>query len=342
MLFGKKKRDKKTEAEKKEKEKILLEKAAIEEEIKRLKEEKKRLEEEKEEEPFVVPEMDADELENHAIMLRIKGKTKEAFACNYKAAEMGSCCSQYFCGEKFGENGDFEKAAFWFEKAAENGHLSAIYDLSKLILSGKAKMNGRFFALLKEKAKYDDPGSCYYFGMMHYYGKGTEKDFPKAYYFIEKSSLLEYSGADTSLLEEAKNQYVFENGADSIYGFYRKVSEMFASETGRAFYKEKADEYREKAFKPIEITVTFEPGQEIYIDGTFASDEGRFEEAFELYRKAAGLGYSPAMASCAFCYIDGKGVLQNMEAAKLFALAGAKSGDLTCKLILKNYFNETV
>ena len=30
------------------------------------------------------------------------------------------------------------------------------------------------------------------------------------------------------------------------------------------------------------------------------------------------------------------------EAEKLFALAGAKSGDLTCKLILKNYFNETV
>ena len=334
LFFGNKS---KKEEQKKELQKIRKEKAKVLEEQKKLTETKKT------KEPFAVPEMEASDLENYAIKLKIGGRTEDAFACTVKAAELGSCRSQYACGEASLEKGDFEKAAFWFEKAAEQGHFGAVFDLSKMILAGDAKMTDKFFAVLEEKAKYDNPQSCHYLGLMYYYGKGTEKDYPKAYFLIEKAKLFGYSDEETdNFLVMAKNQYMFKNGADSIYGFYGKLKKLYEKETGRAFYKEKAAEYMKKSFKPIKADITFEPGEEVYINGIEAKNEGRFEEAFELYRKAAGMGYAPAMTACAYCCIDGEGVPKNLEAARYFAIAGAKLGDIDCKLILKNYFNETV
>ena len=349
MLFGRKKKEKETELIAKKKEKLLAEKAMLLEEMKKLEEERKKLEEaQKPKEPFVVPEMEASDLENYAIKLKIEGRTEEAFACIQKAAEKGSCSSQYKCGEKALENGDFEKAAFWFEKASKQNHFGAIADLAKLIIEGKAKITESFFAVITEKAKYDDSIGCYYLGFMHCFGKGAEKDLPKAYYLIEKAKLLDFQKRTAEPysiddhLEKIKSDYIFENGPDSIYKFYKKISDMYASETGRAFYKEKAVEYMKKSFKPVKVNIEFEPGEEVYIDGIKAANEGRYEEAFELYRKAVDLGYTKALATCAYCCIDGKGVPKNLEAARLFALAGAKRGDVDCKIILYNVFHESV
>ncbi len=346
MLFGKKKKEEKAKAAAKERERIIAEKASVLNEIKKLEEEKRKLEEQrKPKEPFALPDMEAADLENYAIKLKIEGRKEDAFACIKKAAELGSCRAQYTCGEDSLEKGNFEKAAFWFKKAAEKGHLSAITDLSKMILAGTADMTADFFGLLEEKAKYDNSASCYYLGQMYYYGKGTEKDYPKAYYFIEKSSLLEYYGADTSFLAKAKNQYMFANGTDSIYGFYKKVSHLFAAETGRAFYKEKAVEYMKLSLKGIQsfdADTEIDLGEELYTDAAEADHEGRHEEAFELFRKSANFGYVPAMLACALCCFDGKGTPKNLEAAKLFAISGAKSGDLTCRIFLKKQFDTEI
>lgn len=349
MLFGRKKKKNEAEILAEKKAKLLAEKTMLLEEMKKFEEERKALEEAgKPKEPFVVPEMEAADLENYAIKLKIEGRTEDAFACKVKAAEKGSCRSQYECGEKALENGDIEKAAFWFKKAAEQNHFGAIADLSKLILEGKAKMTESFFAVISEKAKYDDSLCCYYLGFMHYFGKGAEKDLPKAYYLIEKAELLDFKKRALEpypiddYLEKIKKDYAFENGADSIYKFYKKVSDMYAAETGSIPYKEKAIEYMKKSFKPVKVSIEFEPGEEVYIDGIEAANEGRYEEAFELYRKAVDLGYIKALAQCAYCCIDGKGVPKNLEAARLFALAGAKRGDVDCRMILYYVFNESV
>ena len=349
MLFGRKKKEKEAEISARKKAELLAEKAALQEEIRKLEEERKKLlETQKPKEPFVVPEMEAADLENYAIKLKIEGRTEEAFACVQKAAERGSCSSQYKCGEKALENGDFEKAVFWFQKAAKQDHFGAIVDFSKLIIEGKAKMTESFFAVISEKAKYDDAIGCYYLGFMHYFGKGTEKDLPKAYYLIEKSKLLDFqkrAAEPYSIddhLEKIKSDYISENGPDSIYKFYKKISDMYASETGSISYKEKAVEYMKKSFKPVKVNIEFEPGEEVYIDGIEAANEGRYEEAFKLYRKAVDLGYTKALAKIAYCCINGEGVPKNLEAARLFAIAGAKHGDVDCKIILYHVFNESV
>ena len=101
MLFGRKKKEKEAEISARKKAELLAEKAALREEIRKLEEERKKLlETQKPKEPFVVPEMEAADLENYAIKLKIEGRTEEAFACIEKAAEKGSCNSQYKCGEK--------------------------------------------------------------------------------------------------------------------------------------------------------------------------------------------------------------------------------------------------
>ena len=363
MLFGRKKKEKEAELLARKKAEILAEKAALQEEIRKLEEERKKLlEAQKPKEPFVVPNMEADDLENYAIKLKAEGRTGDAFACIQKAAEMGSSGSQYKCGEAALENGDFEKAAFWFEKAAEQKHVSAAFELGKIYLFEESK-----------------------------------KDVLKAYFWLKTAELMDCRYAELPEYIEKADKEGLGNELSEFAEFYYKVGKMFFEEgvaygsiqvakeklfSAESLGHKKAAELYESVERKLEKN---EPYAIVSIKykGSNAGEQAanaarehfikrQFKEAFEFYRFAAD--YIPeAKYMCAMMLIEGKGIPKDpegaifwlekaaelylkkayfplaelyygkntpeaLEKAKLWYKKAAECGDLDAKAILENKF----
>ncbi len=298
MLFGKKKRDKKEEL-KAEIERIRAEKAALEEELRKLSEKEKKAKE-----PFVVPEMDAAELENYAITLKIEGRTEDAFACILKAAEKGSCRSQYTCGEKAFESGNFEKAAFWFENAAKNGHISAAFELGKIYLFEESKKDVLKAYFWFETAELM---GCQISGLQEYLKKANDEglgyelsEFAEFDYKVGKMFFEE--GIAPGSVQVAKNRLY----SAKILG-HQKAAELYESVERKL---EKND--------PYAIVGTKYKGETA---GEQAANMAReyflkreFSEAFNLYRFAAGY-LLEAKYMCAMMLIEGKGTPKDPDGA---------------------------
>ncbi len=363
MLFGRKKKEKEAEILARKKAEILAEKAALQEEIRKLEEERKKLlEAQKPKEPFVVPKMEADDLENYAIKLKAEGRTGDAFACIRKAAEMGSCRSQYNCGEAALENGDIEKAVFWFRKAAEQKHVSAAFELGKIYLF-----------------------------------EGSKKDVLKAYFWLKTAELMDCQYSKLPEYIEKANKEGLGNELSEFAEFDYKVGKMFFEE-GVAYgsiqvakekllraeslgHKKAAELYESVERKlekndPYAIVSTKYKGSNAGEQAANAAREyfikRQFKEAFELYRFAAD--YIPeAKYMCAMMLIEGKGIPKDpegaifwlekaaelylkkayfplaelyygkntpeaLEKARLWYKKAAECGDLDAKAILENKF----
>lgn len=67
---------------------------------------------------------------------------KEALKCIEDGAGAGDAFCQYYLGSLYYDNGDFvdndcEKAAFWWNRAAQNGYVKAFYRIGVALLNGE-------------------------------------------------------------------------------------------------------------------------------------------------------------------------------------------------------------
>lgn len=99
--------------------------------------------------------------------------------------------SQYNMGTKYFKQNDFEKAKYWFEKAAENGDVDSQYQL----------------------------------GNIHLQGMGTQKDMSKALYWYEKAALNNHSQSQHNMGMFYMQGEVVNKDEDIAHDWFKKAAE---------------------------------------------------------------------------------------------------------------------
>lgn len=96
-----------------------------------------------------------------------------------------------------GTEKDFQKARYWFNKAAELGSASAYCKIGCMIRNGEGVIADPAAAVIyfERSAGMGDREAMYYLGVSYQYGMGLNKNIGKAVDYLKKSSELGYSAA---------------------------------------------------------------------------------------------------------------------------------------------------
>ncbi|MBR2042466.1 MAG: sel1 repeat family protein [Oscillospiraceae bacterium] len=283
------------------KEKLLAEKAALEAEAAEIEKEAELLKQKeaekakakpapeakpavKIEEPPKKPEETDEELFARANRLYNSKNYAEAFPIYEKLAGKGMTKAQQYCAEMYyfgtGTEKNPEKAFYLFGKAAEGGDEKGAYDLAVFYNVGEIVEKDKkkaFFWFEKSAGKGYAPAQ-YVVGKAYVYGEGTEQNYDKAVFWLEK----------------AANQ-----GNEKASKLLRQLKAALAEEE-----KRKAEE--EKASKEDEIFFSSMDGEKLFYYGNGLYNEGKKEDAFDCYIKAAEKGDSYAMCAAAEMLFGGE------------------------------------
>jgi TPR repeat protein len=112
-----------------------------------------------------------------------------------KAAQCGDAKGMFYAGilymEGFLIEQNYEKAMFWFEKAALKKYEDAIYMLGKIYRDGKCGVKKdlkKAIEMFEKAAQEGSRAAVTCLGKAYLYGDGVEKDYMKAVnYFLENS-----------------------------------------------------------------------------------------------------------------------------------------------------------
>ena len=98
---------------------------------------------------------------------------------------------------------DKTKGAYWYEKAAEQGHVGAQSSLGRLYFSGEGvqeDLSKAAYWYLKA-AKQGDAGSQHVIGLMYAHGMGLKEDKTKALMWMKKADAQGYEEAKYDLFK---------------------------------------------------------------------------------------------------------------------------------------------
>lgn len=114
-------------------------------------------------------------------------------------AEQGDADAQVYLGNKYlqgeGVPQNYTEALTWFEKAAQNGNLSAqkaLADIYREGVLGVPQNPALAFKWMMAAANQQDAEAMYWVGMFHYNGTGTPKNDAKAFAYTLKAAEAEY------------------------------------------------------------------------------------------------------------------------------------------------------
>lgn len=177
-----------------------------------------------------------------------------------KLAETGDVSAQYRLAEQYIHGKNFTKAAYWYEKAATQGHIAAQVKLACLYYDGSG-INQNYTKALELFKRASDTGKSstadYYLAIMYMLGRGVERNYEKtAKYLInlvdqgDKNAikLLAYmyyagKGVPQSYEEAAK---LYDRAYDSTSVIINMAS-MYEQGLGVPLDYDMADKLREKA-----------------------------------------------------------------------------------------------
>lgn len=149
-------------------------------------------------------------------------------------AESGDCIAQkllgniYLCGHVGRQ--DYEKAVYWYEKAANQGDVDSQCRLSYMYYLGEGVQEDFTKAAYwgQKAAEQGDVSAQFLFGYICYCGDGVEKDLNRAFYWYEKASK---QGDSSSKLFLA---LMFYKG-ESVEQDYNKAFELFNEATRQEY-----------------------------------------------------------------------------------------------------------
>jgi hypothetical protein len=100
-----------------------------------------------------------------------------------------------------GTTRDAEKAFEWYQKAAEQGYVRAVYKIGFLYHKGEGvkKNNGKAFTWIKRAAEQDYRPAMYYLGKLYASGAGTSKNLNAALVWYEKAEKAGYHPAKKAI-----------------------------------------------------------------------------------------------------------------------------------------------
>ena len=237
-----------------------------------------------------------------------------------KGDDMGLYNLGYCYKNGIGVTEDNEKAAECFKKAAELGNADAMCELGgyyRFVLfdPSKAKMWYQKAADLGHVDAINELGDCYAVGF------GVAEDAEKAVEYYQKAADLGHVDAMYNL----GNCYANGNGvaedAEKAVEYYKKAADLghvdainelgycCAVGYGLAEDTEKAVEYYKKAADLGKIDALFGLG-------IICENNGNFAEAVTYYTQAAEKGVPGAYLNLGKCYLEGKGVTQDLAKAE--------------------------
>jgi hypothetical protein len=127
---------------------------------------------------------------------------KTAYKCMLSAAQRGHAEAQFELGLWYmtGNRGvpvDFEKAAQWVEKAAEQGQRDALTYIWQLYFFGKGvpQSDARAYVWLQRSAGTGDPEASYRLGLFYYEGISTPQDHAQAAVWFQDAAKHDVPGA---------------------------------------------------------------------------------------------------------------------------------------------------
>lgn len=232
-----------------------------------------------------------------------------------KAAEQGHVKAQYNLGYLFqegeGVQKDIHKAMYWFEKAAEQGFVDAYYNLGRFYYFDEFGLSNKAqaYGLFEKAAKGGYVDANYMAGFMLVRGVGIEKNLEEG---LEKLKFAADHGSAASLYELAQ---FYENG-DGVKRDYVRAGVL---------YRQAADKNIHQAEKYL-----------------YELDEYCLEHGLEgpefLYscQIAASAERLNSRSVLAFLYSLGRYVDQNFVKARELAMPAALEGNPIAQMVFTN------
>lgn len=212
----------------------------------------------------------------------------------YERAEKGDVYSQYILAQFYQINGRYKKAAYWYEKAAEQGHTSAQCRL----------------------------------GFACEYGQGVEQDYEKAIYWYERAAELRYPFAFKCLGDCYKNGHGFEQSDVMAACCYDRAVEL-CIEIGASKEAEMENYYGLAAYRYFKAAEQGDIFALLKTGNCYEKGQGIRQDcamAFKCYEAAAKSGEPCGQFHLGRCYEHGIGVEKNSEKAKQFYKQAAENG----------------
>ncbi|MDI1363187.1 SEL1-like repeat protein [Methylotenera sp.] len=255
-------------------------------------------------------------------------KPAEIFAEYLPMAEKGDANAQnkiainYLQGNGVIKN--FDKALYWFEKAAKQSQPEAQFYYGKFILNGQSTEKSPEKAMLwfKKAAEQSDVNAQNMLGVLYSIGLGTKIDYPESFKWNKKAAEAGNAEAMYNLAQlYEKGVGVEQSSTKAIFWYEQSAKQGFTSsefELGIAYLQglggyekneNKAIEWLEKAANKgseqaqNNLAITYlEQGK---------SDKTKLPLAVSWLKKLSEHGIAKSQAILADCYFDGIGVDKN-------------------------------
>jgi len=194
--------------------------------------------------------------------------------------------------------------------------------------------NEQAYNLFSQCADNGHPQCMWTRGLMHAWGRGTEKDKTQAVEWFEKSIEAGYTHGMIELGSLYRDGKELEKDIDRAIQWYQKAVESgepdgYVAEGLMHYYGNGVPENKAKGMKLIKTAAKKKSawGQNVY---GLAHQSGKFLDkdmaaAIRWYKKAAKQGHSDAQLNLALAYTFGKGVIQDpKKAVKWYKLAAVQ------------------
>ena len=244
-----------------------------------------------------------------ALLLYEKKDYENAAIWLQKAANQGHAVAQETLGD-FYENGkgvkkDPIQAMLWYQKAAEQGNAEAQYKLGMCYIKVEDAHNA--FKWFQKAALQNNTKALTMLGMHYSKGLGVEKDYIKAVECFQKAA------------EQGDVQAQFLLGAS-----YLVVKDYKKAKT---WYQKAAEQGH--ALAQYDLALCYDKGLGVTIDEA---------EADKWMRKAAEQGVAKAQARVAVCYALGINVAKDDKQAVKWCQLAAKQGDADAQYMLGLFY----
>ena len=251
---------------------------------------------------------------------------KEAVKWHQKAAEQGHTEAQYTLGVRHangeGVDQDDEAAVKWFQKAAHRGLREAQYTLGVRHEEGRGvkQDNRKAIEWYRKAAKQHVVGAQYKLGEMYESGRGVEQDDEKAVKWYFKAARQGVARAQYKLGEMYESgRGIGQNDEEAVKWFHRAAEQpfpaaqdelllgmMYANGRGVEQDDEEAVKWFQKAAKQRDAIA---------------------QVSFEYRKKADQQAHVIAQYKLGVMYANGRGVVQDGEAAIEWFRKAARQGD---------------
>jgi TPR repeat protein len=220
---------------------------------------------------------------------------------------------------------DDSKAFYWFHKAADQGHATALFNLGVMYANGRgvAQDDSKAFYWLHKAADKGDATALFNLGVMYANGQGVAQDYSKALYWLEKASEQGESDAQYAIgMMYARGDGCEEDIEKALYWFNQ------ASDQGHI----KANELLNSKITPTEeaVATVLKVRQFLANEGDaesqfmfgvmYANGEGieqDYKQACYWFQQSAAQGFADAQCLLGMMYAAGssRGVEQDYSKA---------------------------